>query len=88
MAEQVTVSIDPNTLKLREVSLIEEITGQPLSSLFDGAPMSAKAVIALVTVLKRRENPEFTVAEAEEFAIGDINFSEASGDPKADTETS
>ena len=69
-----SLSIDVNDLDLGEVEFFEEQSGVSLSDLQDGA-MTAKAVIALVCVVKRRENPDYTMDDARkvklsEFSVG------------------
>ncbi|MDP9388183.1 MAG: hypothetical protein M3Q48_09810 [Actinomycetota bacterium] len=67
------LTIDPDDLTLGEVEQLEELTGKPLGEMFNGA-ISAKAATALVYVIKRREDPAFTLDDARAFKIGGLNI--------------
>jgi hypothetical protein len=70
MADDETFKIDINSLRIREIEDIEEITGVSLAESFSGTgkPMG-KVLRALGYVVKRRENPDFTLEQAGELVI-------------------
>lgn len=59
--------MDITQLNLGELAIVEELAGQPLQALNDPAAPKAKLTAALVYVLKKREDPKFTLADAEKF---------------------
>lgn len=50
--------IDIESLTLEEIEQLEELTGQPIDKMFEGA--KARVMRALYFIIKRREDPEFT----------------------------
>lgn len=74
-----SITINPDDLTLGEVEAIEEVVGKPFSEAFAGA-VSAKAAIALVYVVKRRDNPDFTLDDARAYKIADLELG-AGADP-------
>lgn len=71
------IRIDPDDLSLGEVESIEEILGQPFSQVFVNGGVSAKAAVALVYVVKRRDDPAFTLDDARSLKIGSLDFGQA-----------
>lgn len=62
-------SFDFDTLTLDEVETIETLTGTAIDSLVaDGTP-KGKNLKAIIFVLGRRTNPEFTIADAGKYTI-------------------
>ena len=60
---------DVNTLTLGEVEAMEDIVGRDvMRELGQGTP-SVKTLLALVYVMKRRTNPEFTLDDARALRI-------------------
>ena len=58
------LSIDLNDLRVHEIETIEEVIGGPIDKAFsDGAPRG-KVLRAIGYVVKRRENPDFTLEDA------------------------
>jgi hypothetical protein len=73
--------IDFNSMTLNEVEEIEMLAGRSIESLMeDGAPRG-RALKAIIWVMKRREDPNFTFEQA-----GALSLAEASavftGDPQ------
>lgn len=64
--------MDINTLTLGEVAKIEELSGQPLASLSDEAAPKGKLMTALAFVIKRRQDPKYTMIQAEGLRMADI----------------
>ena len=59
--ELITINLDEMTLG--ELEQIEEYTGQPIASL-NAENLPAKALTAIVLVMKRRTDPDFTFEQA------------------------
>lgn len=68
------LAFDVNDLKLGELCDFEEATGVNAYAEFASGQPSAKALVGIIWLLKRRENPEFTFKDAGELRMGDINF--------------
>lgn len=64
--------MDINTLTLGEVAKIEELSGQPLAALSDESAPKGKLMAALAFVIKRRQDPKFTMIQAEDLNMADI----------------
>ena len=62
------MDININDLTLGDLEEIEDVAGKPASALFDGG-MSAKTMQAVVYVLKRRGDPEFTIEDAKRIKV-------------------
>ena len=74
--------IDIDTLKIREIEELEEISGMSVDSLdADDAP-KGKLLRALAYIVKKRENPDFTLEDAGELVIKPVSDS----DPKEQSE--
>lgn len=75
------IQFDVNSLTLGEVETMEEIVGRDvMRELGQGTP-SVKTLLALVYVVKRRDNPEFTLDDARKLKVAAIR-AEAAADPK------
>lgn len=71
------LEVDIETLKIREIEELEEISGMSVDNLEDSDVPKGKLLRALAYIVKRRENPEFTLEEA-----GELVIQTASPDPK------
>jgi len=60
---------DASSLTLGEIAKVEDISGQSIGSISDDSAPKGHALSALVYVLKRREDPAFTLASAERFTL-------------------
>ena len=69
------VQIDLDDLTLGEMEEVEQIVGVPFGEAFEDTTLSAKALLALVYVVKRRENPNFTLDQARNFRLSDLQVS-------------
>lgn len=67
------LTIDLGKLRIREIEEIEEIAEAPFDSLFQEGKPRGKALRAIGYVVKRRENPDFTLDDAGELIV---NFSD------------
>lgn len=75
MADQF-LEINLDTLRVREIEDIEEIIGEPIDSAFAEGKPRGKVLRAIGYVVKRRENPDFTIEDA-----GDLIISMPDADP-------
>lgn len=70
-----SIVLDPDDLTLGEIEDIEEIAGVPVATLFsDPKALPAKALTAIVYVMKRRSDPEFTIERARATTIGSLDI--------------
>lgn len=63
------LEIDLNNLRIREIEEIEEIAGKPFDELFANGSPRGKSLRALGFIVKKRENPTFTLEDAGELII-------------------
>ena len=73
--------IDPNTLTLGELEEIEEISGRPGGAELGRGTPSMRTLLAIVYVMKRRSDPNFTLDDARAMQISTVKL-EARQDPK------
>lgn len=95
MAKQAKASnalvIDPNSLSVGDIEDIEEYVGKPISEVFKEGPadaegnrevqLSGKALVAVVWVLKREADPDFTIEDARKVKITDFKLETNGVDP-------
>lgn len=72
--EALDYDIDPQDLTIREVELVEDIIGAPITHLFSGEVGLGKASRALAFVVARRTYPEVKPED-----LDDLTFSVANG---------
>jgi hypothetical protein len=60
-------------LTLGDIEEVEQYAGIPLASLGDEKAPKGKLMIGLAFVIKRRENPKFTLADAKAMSMKEIN---------------
>ncbi len=82
MADALTIQLEGKSYKvedftLGEVEFVEEYVGTSLDQL---NPSSMKAAVAFVTVIKRRDEPAFTVEDARNLKLSIFNDDEAPAD--------
>lgn len=75
------IVVDPNSLTLGEIEDVEEYAGKPAAELFGDGGMTAKAMTAFVWIVKRRDDPTFTVEQARAMPMGQVNIASAEPDP-------
>lgn len=61
--------IDLQSLKVREIEEIEDLTGTTIDVAFGAGSPRGKALRALAFVIKKREDPEFTWEDAGELTV-------------------
>jgi len=64
--------MDIKNLTMGEVAKIEELSGLPLASLSDDNKPKGKLMAALAFVIKRREDPKFTLEMANNLTMAEI----------------
>jgi hypothetical protein len=77
--------VDFNSITLGEIEEIEDYAGLPVSMIGDtGTAGTAKLRTALAWVVKRRENPAFTIADARNLSAAQLTeiIGGESADPK------
>lgn len=62
-----------NDLTIDDIAEVEGLAGQPLADLSNPAAMKGKLMKAVVFVLRRRDNPEFTFADAGRLTLTEMN---------------
>lgn len=70
-------------LTLGEIAQIEEITGQSISVMSDEAAPKGKFLAAIAWLAKRREDPSFTLAQAEAMSMEEFSAVLSVAAPKA-----
>jgi hypothetical protein len=67
------MAFNVNNLTVGELAKVEEISGQAYSALADEDSPKFKTLAALAFVIKRREDPKFTPAQAEALTLNELN---------------
>jgi len=70
-----TIRFDIDELTLGEMADIEDYTGHRLGEMFPqngSVKLSGKELIAIVWIVKRRENPAFTLDDAKKLKFGEL----------------
>lgn len=88
------MSFNANNLTLGEVALVEDLSGIPIGSIAEDDKPKGKALAALILVLKKREDPKFTMNQAMAFTLdeatallGDGEDEDGDDSPKDDVPT-
>lgn len=69
------LKLDPNVLTVGDLADFEAASGESWNDVFaKGEQPSGKALTALVWVLGRRENPEFTLEAARNVKVTELDF--------------
>ena len=67
-SEKITLELDVDSLTLGEIEQLEEIANRAIGEIFDIVsgvqPMRASVLTAIVWLVKRRQDPSFTVEQA------------------------
>jgi len=75
------LEFDVNSLTLGEVEEMEEILGREVMKELGQGDPSVKTLVVLVYIIKRRNNPEYTMADARQVKVAMIQ-AESKADPK------
>jgi hypothetical protein len=79
MADDETIVLNIDDMDLGELDDIEEIAGPEASALMMSGRMTAKALIAVAYVVKRRDNPSFTIEDARKIKVTALKQPESPG---------
>lgn len=82
MTEQTALTFDLNKVTLGDIVDIEEVCGVAWDDILDlegGLP--TKALLAMVWVAKRRDDPSFTLDDARETPVAEIQAMTVEADP-------
>lgn len=63
------LEVNLNQLKVREIEDLEEAIGASIEVAFAAGAPRGRALRALAWIVKRRENPDFTLEEAGELTV-------------------
>lgn len=66
------INLDPNDLTLGEAETFEELTGLLVTDLRPGASIPSRALTAIVFIVKRRDDPDFTLEDARAIRFREI----------------
>lgn len=66
-------TFDFESLTLNEVEQIELITGNSIDQLLDAGQAKGKAMKAIIFIMKKRTNPDFTLEEAGQISMTEAN---------------
>jgi hypothetical protein len=74
-----------NELTMGEIDEVETFAGVPLSSLADAETSNTRLLIGLAWVMKRKEDPKFTIEHAKKMTMSEITtlVMDDEDDPKA-----
>jgi len=76
-------TFDFESLTLNEVEQIELITGNSIDQLLDAGQQKGKAMKAIIFIMKKRIDPDFTLEQAGEVSMTEANSMFAGiSDPK------
>lgn len=64
--------MDIQNLTLGEIAKVEEVSGRALAELSDDTAPKGALLTALALVIKRRENPKYSLEDAQNLTMKDI----------------
>ncbi len=74
-----TIVLDLDRMTLGELELIEEVAGADAAQLMMSGRMTAKALIAVAYVVKRRDDPAFTLEDAKAMKVAALKQPDDAG---------
>lgn len=77
-----TQAFDFESLTLSEVETIEMITGSSIDQIMEAGSPKGKALKAIIFTIKKRTDPNFTLEQAGDFKMSDVNALLVVDDPK------
>ncbi len=83
MSEQRTIVFDPEELTLGEMEEIEGLVGvsfQELVTMFEAEKLTTIAMRAIMYILIKKDEPEFTFDDAKSLTVADLNNMEVPDD--------
>lgn len=72
--------MDIKNLTLGEIAKVEELSGMPLAALAEEDKPKGKLLASLALVIKRREDPKFTLEQANNLTMSEITALMEGGD--------
>lgn len=69
--------IDPDELTLDEIEELETILGGGIDGIFNQGSPKGHALKALIWIISKRDNPDFTLEDAGKLRLADIDLGEA-----------
>jgi hypothetical protein len=72
--------MDIKNLTLGEIAKVEELSGMPLAALAEEDKPKGKLLASLALVIKRREDPKFTLEQANNLTMAEITALMEGGD--------
>jgi hypothetical protein len=66
-------TFDFESLTLNEVEQIELITGNSIDQILDAGQAKGKAMKAIIFIMKKRTNPDFTLEQAGQISMTEAN---------------
>lgn len=80
LSKSESLAFDPNDLTLGELETFEEVCGKPFAEALPASGAAKdwvpgiKEIVALTYIIKRREDPEFTLDDARNTRIGELEL--------------
>lgn len=86
MDEKIRIDLDPKTMTIDEIETLEDLAGEPSGQLMSALAenrLNARGLRALVVVMKRREDPSFTIDQTGDLRLSQIEWvrDEVTGPP-------
>lgn len=81
MSEETALTFDLNKVTLGDIVDIEEVCGLPWDDILDMDGLPTKVLLAMVWVAKRRDNPDFTLDDARQTPVAEIQAMTVESDP-------
>lgn len=78
-----SVNVALEALTIDEIELVENLTQSPFETIMNSDKPKGRTLKALIFVLKKRNNPDFTIEDAGKFSLTQaMEIFEALADPK------
>lgn len=83
MPDLPAINIDPDKLTIGDLEDFEEVVGESFQQAFANGPsgVSTKALKAIVWIVSRQDNPDFTLDDARNVRVAEFSFAEPETDP-------
>jgi len=81
MSEDNALTFDLNEVTLGDIVDIEEVCGLAWDDVLDMQNLPTKVLLAMVWVAKRRDNPDYTLDDARQTPVAEIQAMTVTSDP-------
>ena len=81
MSEETALTFDLNKVTLGDIVDIEEVCGVAWDDILDMDGLPTKVLLAMVWVAKRRDDPDFTLDDARQTPVAEIQKMAVESDP-------